>query len=138
MRRALFAVTFLACGAFEGAPSTPGPPVDPDAGALDASGASDAGSEGTPDADVDAGRFCDSFAPDAGDVIYCRDFDDGRGAEESWDFVTLTPGTSMKLDTSQTKSGPNSLVVRVEPDSVPGVDQCVYARASRKLGKMRA
>jgi hypothetical protein len=134
MRRALLTLIFLAaCGSFEEAePSTPAPPAPETEGGIDA------GIDTAIEAAIDGAipkRFCESVSPDGGRVVYCRDFDDGAGANEEWNLIDFTAGKSkLSLDTTDVVSPPHSLLARIEANSA----LCTYAAPERKLGEVPA
>ena len=112
---------------------------EPTAGDGGVDSANDVGSvdgsvlDATVDADGGSKRFCETVAPDGGQIVYCRDFDDGIGADQGWNGLTFDAGQgSVALDSVEFKSAPNSVRARVEPN-VPG---CGYAQVRRELGPL--
>lgn len=123
--------TFLACDSFEEADSkAPVEPIAPIEGGVDVDTGIDASSDGGP-----AKRFCEAVSPDAGRVVYCRDFDDGTAAREEWNNLDFTSGQSdITHDGKDVVSPPYSMLARVEANAA----LCTFATAVRKISEFPA
>ena len=119
------ATWIAACASFDATDTAPADAAVSEAAATDGAGERDADAG-------EAAHFCERFVPDAGSVVYCRDFDDGKPIADGWATTAITSGASFAIDDVTSLSPPASLFVSVPADS----GDCAYARGVRPVGNI--